>query len=144
VFKLKNVFPDDEGSWRLDRLLLLLALSFSLLSFFLFVVPPFFTMAPTAFSLTPRSRSPRYKIYAEGNAWSVSSKYGFACGSTMLIIEPYFEAFYSRGMIYGENCLFVHRRPLCEALKEQVSGSVRRARLVCNKSRWLVRFLGGC
>lgn len=86
----------------------------------------------------------RYKIYAEGNAWSVSSKYGFACGSTMLIIEPYFEAFYSRGMVYGENCLFVHRRPLCEALKEQVSGSVRRARLICNKSRWLVRFLGGC
>ncbi|GAQ78892.1 hypothetical protein KFL_000200440 [Klebsormidium nitens] len=62
----------------------------------------------------------RYKVYAEGNAWSVSSKYGFACGSTMLVIEPYFEAFYSRGMAYGHNCLFVRRRPLCEALKEQI------------------------
>lgn len=33
MFELKIVFPDDEGSWRLDRLLLLLALCFSLLPF---------------------------------------------------------------------------------------------------------------
>jgi hypothetical protein len=137
-----NVFLDVEGSWRLNRLVLFLAFpslfcrSLSLLLHG--------TSASIAFSFTPRPPSYRYKIYAEGNAWSVSSKYGFACGSTMLIIEPYFEAFYSRGMVYGENCLFVQRRPLCEALKEQVSGSVRQPRLVCNKFQWLVRYPGGC
>ncbi|KAJ1261626.1 hypothetical protein BS78_09G044900 [Paspalum vaginatum] len=40
----------------------------------------------------------RYKVYAEGFAWSVSLKYILACGSTALLIEPRYQDFFSRGL----------------------------------------------
>lgn len=66
----------------------------------------------------------RYRIYAEGSAWSVSIKYGLACGSTMLLIEPVFKAFYDHGLKDGENCLVVPKHPaLCENMRDKV-GSI--------------------
>lgn len=40
----------------------------------------------------------RYKIYAEGFAWSVSLKYILSCGSMALLIEPRYQDFFSRGL----------------------------------------------
>ncbi|KAG6552537.1 hypothetical protein Mapa_005845 [Marchantia paleacea] len=40
----------------------------------------------------------RYKIYAEGFAWSVSFKYIMACGSPTLAISPKYHDFFSRGL----------------------------------------------
>ncbi|KAL2611116.1 hypothetical protein R1flu_022808 [Riccia fluitans] len=40
----------------------------------------------------------RYKIYAEGYAWSVSFKYIMACGSPTLVISPRFHDFFMRGL----------------------------------------------
>ncbi|KAJ0789126.1 putative glycosyl transferase CAP10 domain-containing protein [Helianthus annuus] len=47
----------------------------------------------------------RYKIYAEGYAWSVSLKYILSCGSVPLIINPVYEDFFSRGLFPKENYL---------------------------------------
>ncbi|XP_010473803.1 PREDICTED: O-glucosyltransferase rumi homolog [Camelina sativa] len=41
----------------------------------------------------------RYKIYIEGNAWSVSEKYILACDSMTLLIKPEFYDFFGRSMI---------------------------------------------
>lgn len=62
----------------------------------------------------------RYRIYAEGFAWSVSLKYGMACGAVMLVIDPFFAAFYHPGLAYGTNALLVRRVPLCESFRDQV------------------------
>ncbi|KAI4311519.1 hypothetical protein MLD38_036405 [Melastoma candidum] len=40
----------------------------------------------------------RYKVYVEGNAWSVSEKYIMACNSTTLMVKPDFYDFFTRGM----------------------------------------------
>ncbi|GAQ92239.1 putative lipopolysaccharide-modifying protein [Klebsormidium nitens] len=63
----------------------------------------------------------RYRIYAEGFAWSVSMKYGMACGAVMLVIDPFFAAFYHPGLAYGTNALLVRRVPLCESFREQIT-----------------------
>lgn len=40
----------------------------------------------------------RYKIYVEGNAWSVSQKYILACDSLALLLEPQYFDFFTRGL----------------------------------------------
>ncbi|KAJ7007642.1 uncharacterized protein [Populus alba] len=40
----------------------------------------------------------RYKIYIEGNSWSVSEKYILACDSMALLIKPEYYDFFSRSM----------------------------------------------
>ncbi|KAJ3675361.1 hypothetical protein LUZ60_004403 [Juncus effusus] len=63
----------------------------------------------------------RYKIYAEGFAWSVSLKYILACGSETLIINPKYEDFFSRGLIPKENFWPVSSTDLCPSIKEVVN-----------------------
>lgn len=41
----------------------------------------------------------RYRIYVEGNAWSVSQKYILACDSMTLLLEPQYYDFFSRGLL---------------------------------------------
>ncbi|KAH7850223.1 hypothetical protein Vadar_029453 [Vaccinium darrowii] len=41
----------------------------------------------------------RYKIYAEGVAWSVSEKYILACDSVSLLITPSYHDFFTRSLI---------------------------------------------
>ncbi|WCJ29185.1 hypothetical protein M5689_010834 [Euphorbia peplus] len=62
----------------------------------------------------------RYKIYAEGFAWSVSLKYIIACGSLTLIISPKYEDFFSRGLIPKKNYWPVSSNQLCKNIKSAV------------------------
>lgn len=65
----------------------------------------------------------RYKIYAEGYAWSVSLKYIISCGSLSLIITPQYEDFFSRGLVPQENYWPVTPFPptnLCPSIKSAV------------------------
>uniref|UniRef100_A0A5B7A5U3 Putative O-glucosyltransferase rumi n=1 Tax=Davidia involucrata TaxID=16924 RepID=A0A5B7A5U3_DAVIN len=59
----------------------------------------------------------RYKIYAEGYAWSVSLKYIVSCGSLSLIISPQYEDFLSRGLIPKKNYWPVSPSDLCRSIK---------------------------
>ncbi|KAG2260628.1 hypothetical protein Bca52824_079922 [Brassica carinata] len=59
----------------------------------------------------------RYKIYAEGYAWSVSLKYIMSCGSMTLIISPEYEDFFSRGLLPKENYWPVSPTDLCRSIK---------------------------
>ncbi|KAG0480800.1 hypothetical protein HPP92_011364 [Vanilla planifolia] len=62
----------------------------------------------------------RYKIYAEGFAWSVSLKYILSCGSVPLIIDPQYEDFFSRGLIAAENYMPISSKSLCPSIKSVV------------------------
>ncbi|XP_010542663.1 PREDICTED: O-glucosyltransferase rumi homolog [Tarenaya hassleriana] len=62
----------------------------------------------------------RYKIYAEGYAWSVSLKYILSCGSMTLIITPEYEDFFSRGLVPKENYWPVSPTDLCRSIKNAV------------------------
>ncbi|XVF46743.1 hypothetical protein PTKIN_Ptkin03bG0052800 [Pterospermum kingtungense] len=59
----------------------------------------------------------RYKIYAEGYAWSVSLKYILSCGSLPLLISPQYEDFFSRGLIPKLNYWPVSPIDLCRSIK---------------------------
>ncbi|OMO84314.1 Lipopolysaccharide-modifying protein [Corchorus capsularis] len=70
----------------------------------------------------------RYKIYAEGYAWSVSLKYILSCGSLALIISPEYEDFFSRGLIPKYNYWPVSTVDLCRSIKFAVDwGNTRSA-----------------
>lgn len=62
----------------------------------------------------------RYKIYAEGYAWSVSLKYILACGSMSLIIDPEYQDFFSRGLKPKHDYWPVRRQNLCPSIKSAV------------------------
>ncbi|KAM3373965.1 hypothetical protein P3S68_012679 [Capsicum galapagoense] len=62
----------------------------------------------------------RYKIYAEGYAWSVSLKYILSCGSLPLIISPQYQDFLSRGLIPKKNYLSIPPFDLCPSIKAAV------------------------
>ncbi|XP_058099665.1 uncharacterized protein LOC131244012 [Magnolia sinica] len=59
----------------------------------------------------------RYKIYAEGYAWSVSIKYIIACGSLSLIIHPQYKDFLSRGLMPRKNYWPISPTNLCPSIK---------------------------
>ncbi|KAI9091643.1 hypothetical protein K1719_028086 [Acacia pycnantha] len=62
----------------------------------------------------------KYKIYAEGYAWSVSLKYILACGSVALMISPQYQDFFSRGLIPHKNFWLVDEHDLCPSIKRAV------------------------
>ncbi|TVU17819.1 hypothetical protein EJB05_33876, partial [Eragrostis curvula] len=63
----------------------------------------------------------RYKIYAEGFAWSVSLKYILSCGSMALLIDPEYEDFFSRGLDPKVNYWPVRRfAGMCESIRDAV------------------------
>ncbi|KAL0419264.1 UNVERIFIED_CONTAM: hypothetical protein Sradi_1339900 [Sesamum radiatum] len=59
----------------------------------------------------------RYKIYAEGYAWSVSLKYILSCGCCPLIISPQYQDFFSRGLVPHKNYLPIPSTEMCPAIK---------------------------
>ncbi|ERN09811.1 hypothetical protein AMTRI_Chr08g201810 [Amborella trichopoda] len=59
----------------------------------------------------------RYKIYAEGYAWSVSLKYILSCGSLALIISPQYYDFFSRGLIPRKSFWPISSTNLCPSIK---------------------------
>ncbi|KAG9454007.1 hypothetical protein H6P81_006911 [Aristolochia fimbriata] len=62
----------------------------------------------------------RYKIYAEGYAWSVSLKYILSCTSLTLIIDPQYSDFLSRGLTPRENYWPISPSNLCPSIKYAV------------------------
>lgn len=62
----------------------------------------------------------RYKIYAEGYAWSVSLKYILSCGSLTLLITPQYEDFFTRGLLPKKNYWPIPRTDLCPNIKNAV------------------------
>ncbi|CAI9301051.1 unnamed protein product [Lactuca saligna] len=62
----------------------------------------------------------RYKIYAEGYAWSVSLKYILACGCVPLIINPKYDDFFSRGLFPKRNYLPISPGNICPSIKTAV------------------------
>ncbi|XP_051113192.1 uncharacterized protein LOC127239201 [Andrographis paniculata] len=63
----------------------------------------------------------RYKIYAEGYAWSVSLKYILSCGCMPLIITPQYQDFFSRGLIPHKNFWPIPKEEMCPAIKNTVN-----------------------
>ncbi|XAR58910.1 Protein xylosyltransferase [Bertholletia excelsa] len=62
----------------------------------------------------------RYKIYAEGLAWSASLKYILSCGSVPLVIASKYEEFFSRGLFPKKNYWPVSAANLCRSIKHAV------------------------
>nr|XP_043622195.1 O-glucosyltransferase rumi homolog [Erigeron canadensis] len=62
----------------------------------------------------------RYKIYAEGYAWSVSLKYILSCGCVPLIINPKYEDFFSRGLSPMRSYLPISPENICTSIKTAV------------------------
>ncbi|KAJ3675698.1 hypothetical protein LUZ60_004740 [Juncus effusus] len=62
----------------------------------------------------------RYKIYAEGWAWSVSLKYILSCGSPTFIVDTQYQDFFTRGLVPKKNFLPVNFTDLCQSIKTTV------------------------
>nr|XP_043618983.1 protein O-glucosyltransferase 1-like [Erigeron canadensis] len=59
----------------------------------------------------------RYKIYVEGNSWSVSEKYILACDSMSLVITPHYYDFFSRGLTPTVHYWPINERKKCDSIK---------------------------
>lgn len=59
----------------------------------------------------------RYKIYVEGNAWSVSEKYILACDSMSLVITPHYYDFFTRGLIPTVHYWPINEHKKCSSIK---------------------------
>ena len=59
----------------------------------------------------------RYKIYIEGNAWSVSEKYIMACDSPVLFVTTLFEDILSRALVAGKHYWPINREHICKSIK---------------------------
>lgn len=62
----------------------------------------------------------RYKIYVEGNTWSVSEKYILACDSVTLLVKPDYYDFYSRGLMPLKHYWPVNNNDKCRSIKHAV------------------------
>jgi len=59
----------------------------------------------------------RYKIYVEGNAWSVSEKYILACDSPVLFVTTLFQDILSRALVAGKHYWPINREHVCKSIK---------------------------
>ncbi|KAL1540157.1 O-glucosyltransferase rumi [Salvia divinorum] len=59
----------------------------------------------------------RYKIYAEGQAWSVSEKYILACNSPTLLIQSRWHDFFTRGLVPQRHYWPVRDSQMCKSIK---------------------------
>ncbi|KAF3438609.1 hypothetical protein FNV43_RR21372 [Rhamnella rubrinervis] len=62
----------------------------------------------------------RYKIYIEGNAWSVSEKYILACDSLTLLVNPKYYDFFSRGLKPMQHYWPIKADDKCKSIKHAV------------------------
>ncbi|XP_024929824.1 uncharacterized protein LOC107418595 [Ziziphus jujuba] len=62
----------------------------------------------------------RYKIYVEGNAWSVSQKYILACDSLTLLINSSYYDFFSRGLKPLQHYWPIKANDKCRSIKHAV------------------------
>ncbi|KAG2604272.1 hypothetical protein PVAP13_4NG044100 [Panicum virgatum] len=68
-------------------------------------------------SSIPKQCLYRYKIYIEGNAWSVSEKYIMACDSPVLFVTTLFQDILSRGLVAGKHYWPINREHICKSIK---------------------------
>nr|XP_017235764.1 PREDICTED: O-glucosyltransferase rumi homolog isoform X2 [Daucus carota subsp. sativus] len=59
----------------------------------------------------------KYKIYVEGNAWSVSEKYILACDSVTLIINTHFYDFFTRSLVPTVHYWPINENQECRSIK---------------------------
>ncbi|KAF7844608.1 O-glucosyltransferase rumi-like protein [Senna tora] len=59
----------------------------------------------------------RYKIYAEGAAWSVSQKYILACDSMAMFIEPKYYDFYTRSLLPLQHYWPISTKNMCKDIQ---------------------------
>ncbi|KAI3929980.1 hypothetical protein MKW98_004134 [Papaver atlanticum] len=59
----------------------------------------------------------RYKIYIEGQAWSVSEKYILACDSPTLLIKPIYYDFFTRGLVPMQHYWPIKGKDSCRSIK---------------------------
>lgn len=59
----------------------------------------------------------KFKIYAEGHAWSVSFKYILACDSPVLVPTPTYHEFFMRALIPRVHYWPIHQDELCPSIK---------------------------
>ncbi|CAL9151806.1 unnamed protein product [Musa hybrid cultivar] len=59
----------------------------------------------------------RYKIFVEGRAWSVSSKYILACDSPALFVTTHFHDFMTRGLMPGRHYWPIREDNQCRSIK---------------------------
>ncbi|MCL7042819.1 hypothetical protein MKW94_002950 [Papaver nudicaule] len=59
----------------------------------------------------------RYKIYIEGQAWSVSEKYILACDSPTLLIKPIYYDFFTRGLVPMQHYWPIKANASCRSIK---------------------------
>ncbi|TVU35916.1 hypothetical protein EJB05_17823, partial [Eragrostis curvula] len=71
-------------------------------------------------SSIPKQCLYRYKIYIEGNSWSPSEKYIFACNSTVLFVETPFQDILSRALVADKHYLHINRDDMCRSIKTAV------------------------
>ncbi|XP_078437443.1 uncharacterized protein LOC144708022 [Wolffia australiana] len=62
----------------------------------------------------------QYKIYIDGRTWSVSRKYILACNSPVLVVEPHYYDFFSRGLSPLRHFWPVRADDKCPAIKYAV------------------------
>ncbi|KAF3335669.1 O-glucosyltransferase rumi [Carex littledalei] len=62
----------------------------------------------------------RYKIYVEGNTWSVSDKYILACDSPVLFVKSRYVGFFTRGLIPGRHYWPIRTDRKCKSIKFSV------------------------
>uniref|UniRef100_A0A7N0TH08 Glycosyl transferase CAP10 domain-containing protein n=1 Tax=Kalanchoe fedtschenkoi TaxID=63787 RepID=A0A7N0TH08_KALFE len=86
----------------------------------------------------------RYKIYAEGYAWSVSLKYILSCGSTTLMIAPKYEDFFTRGLMPKDSYWPIPPTEFCPAIKFAVdwgNGNTAAAEAIGQRAQQLMETL---
>lgn len=59
----------------------------------------------------------RYKIYIEGNAWSVSEKYILACDSPTLLVRPHFYDSFTRSLVPLQHYWPINPDDKCKSIK---------------------------
>ncbi|XP_062233594.1 uncharacterized protein LOC133930846 [Phragmites australis] len=71
-------------------------------------------------SSLPKQCLYRYKIYIEGNAWSVSEKYILSCDSPVLFVTTPFQDILSRALVAGKQYWPISREHMCKSVKVAV------------------------
>lgn len=74
----------------------------------------YFNLSPFTFLLF---HGCRYKIYVEGNAWSVSEKYILACDSVTLVIMPRYYDFFTRNLVPTVHYWPINEDQKCRSIK---------------------------
>lgn len=62
----------------------------------------------------------RYKIYVEGQSWSVSDKFILACDSPTLMLTPRYHDFFTRGLMPLRHFWPINETDMCRSIKYAV------------------------